>query len=259
MIGPLIGMVHLGALTGAPGFSGDMDAVVERAVADASTLERAGFGAILVENFGDAPFFADVVPPVTVAALARAARAVIDATSIPVGVNVLRNDAMSALSIAAACGASFIRVNVLSGTMFTDQGAIEGHAADILRLRAALGADIAILADVFVKHAVPPAGLTLAQATEDLCERGGADALVVSGTGTGRPTDMAMVDQVRAACGRLPIYVGSGASVDTIGTILRHADGAIVGTAIEVDGHTANPIDPNRAAALVRAATDTPR
>ncbi len=256
---PLIGMVHLGALVGAPSFSGDMDDIVRNAVRDATALQQAGFDAILVENFGDAPFFADEVPAVTVAAMTRAVSSVIDSVSLPVGVNVLRNDALSAMSIAAATGASFIRVNVLSGTMFTDQGTLEGKAAEVLRLRNFLGADVKILADVFVKHAVPPTGLTLTQATEDLCERGGADSLVVSGSGTGRPADLAAVDTVRGACGGLPVYVGSGATVETIGQILRHADGAIVGTAIEVDGQTANPIDPERAAALVSAASGRSR
>ncbi|NOY55505.1 MAG: BtpA/SgcQ family protein [Actinobacteria bacterium] len=254
MPGPLIGMVHLGALVGAPRFADNMRSVVQRAIDDAVALERAGFDAVLVENFGDAPFFADAVPPATVAAMARTISAVIAATSIPVGVNVLRNDALSALSIAAACDASFIRVNVLTGTMFTDQGVLGGRAAELSRLRSSLGPDIEILADVFVKHAVPPAGLTLAQATEDLCERGGADAIVVSGTGTGKPTEIAIIDEVRTACPRLPVFVGSGASIDTIERILQHADGVIVGTAIEVDGRTTNPVDPDRAAAFVAAA-----
>jgi len=256
MPGPLIGMVHLGALVGAPRFGNSMRSVVRRAVDDAVTLEHAGFDALLVENFGDAPFFAGAVPPATVAAMARTLSAVIAATSIPVGVNVLRNDAMSALSIAAACDASFIRVNVLSGTMFTDQGVLEGRPAELSRLRSSLGPNIEILADVFVKHAVPPPGLTLTQAAEDLCERGGADAIVVSGSGTGKPTEIAAIDEVRAACGRLPIFVGSGAGVETIAEILQHADGVIVGTAIEVDGHTTNPIDPERAAAFVAAARE---
>jgi len=254
MLGSLIGMVHLGALAGAPQFAGNMRSVVQQAVDDAVALQQAGFDALLVENFGDSPFFSDCVPPVTIAAVARAVSSVIDATSLPVGVNVLRNDALGAISIAAACDASFIRVNVLSGTMFTDQGVLEGKAAELSRLRALLGRDIEILADVFVKHAVPPAGLTLTQAVRDLCERGGADALIVSGSGTGEPTEIADIDQVRAACGHLPIYVGSGATLETIVQILRHADGAIVGTAIEVDGHTAHPVDPGRAAAFVAAA-----
>jgi uncharacterized protein len=250
----LIGMVHLEPLPGAPGFHGSMDAVIARAVTDATALKAAGFDAVLVENFGDAPFFADAVPPVTVAAMAVATDSVSDSISIPVGVNVLRNDAASALAIAAASRASFIRVNVLSGVMFTDQGTIEGHAAEVARLRAAIAPDVRIFADVFVKHAVPPAGLELVAAARDLCGRAGADALILSGTGTGTPTDLDPVEALRHVCPEMPLLVGSGATSQTVAGILEHVDGVIVGTDIERDGHTANPVDPLRAERFVAAA-----
>jgi membrane complex biogenesis BtpA family protein len=253
MIGPLIGMVHLDALPGSPGFAGGMDSIIDHAVSDASTLHRAGFDAILVENFGDVPFFADTVPPVTVAAMSRVAGAVADTVSLPFGVNVLRNDAFAALSVAAVCGASFIRVNVLGGTMYSDQGVLHGRGAEVARLKSSLAPGVLIFADVFVKHAVPPPGLALAQAAEDLCARGGADALIVSGVGTGRPTDLEAVDQVRRVCSRLPTFVGSGATPRTVAAVLQHAHGVIVGTAIETDGR----VDPEKAAEFVAAAGKT--
>ncbi len=103
---------------------------------------------------------------------------------LPVGVNALRNDARAALAIAVATGAHFIRVNVHTGSMFTDQGLIEGAAADTLRVRAALDTRVAIMADVHVKHASPPAGADIADAASDAWHRGLADALIVSGIGT---------------------------------------------------------------------------
>ena len=251
----LIGMVHLGPLPGAPSFAGEFDAVVDAAVADALLLTDAGFGGIMVENFGDAPFFADDVPKATVAAMAKAVDRIVSAVDVPVGVNVLRNDASAALAVATATGASMIRVNVLSGTMYTDQGIIEGRAAAIARERAALGWDGLLLADVFVKHAVPPAGLTLVQAAHDLAERSGADAIVVSGTGTGAAVDLADAHVARRAAPDLPIVIGSGATAGTIADLLDVADAAIVGTSVKVDGITTNPVDPAAAAALVAAAT----
>jgi len=245
-------MIHLEPLPGAPGFGGDMNAIVVAAVRDATTLADAGFDGLMVENFGDAPFFAEDVPKTTVAAMASAVGAVISATTLPTGVNVLRNDAAAALAIAAATGAGFIRVNVLSGTMFTDQGPIVGRAAAIGRMRAALCPDVAILADVFVKHATPPAGLTLEAAAKDLSARGGADAIVVSGPGTGSPADPEDLEVVRAASA-LPVFVGSGVDEDTVGALLTTADGAIVGTAVKSGGVT-TPVDAERAAAVVAAA-----
>ena len=250
----LIGMVHLRPLPGAPRFDGSVDAVIERAVDDARVLERAGFDAVIVENFGDVPFFKDTVPPITIASMSLAVAKVVDQLSIPVGVNVLRNDALSALAIAAAAGASFIRVNVLSGLMFTDQGMIEGRATEVARTRAAIAPQIQVFADVFVKHAVPPAGLELARAAEDLAFRAGADALILSGSSTGAPTDLGPVAELRAACPQVPLLVGSGATVDSVADLLQQVDGVIVGTDIEIEGRTANPVDPDRAARFVRAA-----
>ena len=203
-------MVHLLPLPGSPDFAGDFDAVIEQAAADAVTLAAAGFDGLMIENFGDAPFFADQVPPVTVAAMTYAATQIASAVDLPIGINVLRNDALSALSIAAAVGARFIRVNVLAGTMYTDQGPIVGKAAEVARLRASLGVEVAIMADVFVKHAVPPAGLTLEQAAEELTGRGGADAVIASGSATGKPPTVVHLKETKAAVGDLPLYVGSG-------------------------------------------------
>jgi len=251
----LIGMVHLLPLPGSPDFSGNFDAVLAQAVGDAVTLAEAGFGGIMIENFGDAPFFADQVPPVTVAAMTRAAVAVAGAVNLPFGINVLRNDALSAVSIAAATGARLVRVNVLSGTMFTDQGPIVGKAAEVARLRAAFGSDIAIFADVFVKHAVPPAGLTLEQAAEELTGRGGADAVVASGLATGKPPTVEHLEQTKAAIGDLPLYVGSGTSVATTQAFLGAADGLIVGSATKPGGDIAAAVDAELARGIVQTAS----
>lgn len=250
----LIGMVHLAPLPGSPGYGGSIDVVVDQAVADARALTAAGFPALMVENFGDAPFHPETVPPITVAAVTRAAAAIRQATAVPLGINVLRNDGLAAISIAAACGAGFVRVNVLSGTMYADQGPIVGRAADITRLRASLAPDLTIMADVFVKHAVPPPGLTLEQATADLWERGGADAVVVSGAGTGRAVDLDDLRRVRAAAPEAPIVVGSGATPDTLSALFELSDAIIVGTALKEGGRVTSRVDPARAASFVTAA-----
>ena len=47
---PLIGMVHLSPLPGAPAWGGSMESVFDRAVTDAEALESAGFDGVIVEN-----------------------------------------------------------------------------------------------------------------------------------------------------------------------------------------------------------------
>ena len=244
-------MIHLEPLPGAPGYGGSMETIIDRARVDARAIAAAGFEGIMVENFGDAPFFTDDAPKVTIAAMSRAVSEVA-AIGLPTGVNVLRNDGLGALAVAAATGAQFIRINVLSGTMYTDQGPIVGSAALVARARRELCPDVAIMADVFVKHATPPAGLTLIDATNDLVERGGADAVIVSGAGTGAATSL---DDLKTVADRsdLPVYVGSGANAATIRDILAIGDGAIVGSDTKIDGIATNPVDPERAAAVIQA------
>ena len=249
----LIGMVHLGPLPGSPS-PWQLDSVIERAVADAATIQEAGFDALLVENYGDTPFFGTLVPPITVAAMTRAVSAVRDVARVPVGVNVLRNDSLAALGIAAATGSAFIRVNVLAGVMLTDQGIIEGRAAELARERARLEPSVEIYADVLVKHAMPAPGVSQEQAAEDTWTRAGADALILTGSGTGRSVDLAEVRTVHELLPDAPLIVGSGVSPETVAEILSVANGVIVGTAIKEEGVTSAPVSRQRAEALVTAA-----
>ncbi len=250
----LVGMVHLLPLPGSPRWGGSLDAVVERAVADARALVAGGFDACLVENFGDAPFAPGRVDPATVAAMAVVVVEVRRAVRCPVGVNVLKNDARAALAVAAATGAAFIRVNVHVGAVVADQGLIQGDAYTTLRDRRLLGTDTRLFVDVGGKHAVPLAPVELEQVARDAAERGLADALVVSGPATGQPTDPGDVKRVRAVVPDRPLLVGSGVTPETIGQLLALADGVIVGTWLKRDGRTANPVDPERVAVLARAA-----
>lgn len=227
----LLGVVHLLPLPGAPAGSPGLDAVLQRAVQDATALREGGAHGLILENLGDAPFERGRVDAFTVAAMTRLALAVRQAApSLALGVNVLRNDAVSALSIAAAVGADFIRVNVLSGAMVTDQGVIEGCARELLLERRRLGATIRIAADVLVKHATPLGHVRLEDAARDTWQRGGADALIVSGAGTGRPTDPQRLIEARAAVPEAPLWLGSGLNPDNAHQLGRLIDVAIVGT-----------------------------
>jgi membrane complex biogenesis BtpA family protein len=253
---PLVGMVHLAPLPGSPSWGGSMAKVLGRAARDGDVLAAGGFDGLLVENFMDTPFHKEEVPPETVAAMARVVAHLVEATGLPIGVNVLRNAPRAAIAIAVATGARFVRVNVHSGAMWTDQGLVEGRADRTLRERARLAAaaDVAIFADVFVKHATPPAGTSLTDAARDTWERGRADALVVTGPTTGGAADLDQVRVVKEAAPTAPVLVGSGVTAETVRDVLAGSDGAIVGTSIALGGRAGAGIDPDRARALARAA-----
>jgi membrane complex biogenesis BtpA family protein len=250
---PVIGMIHLQPLPGSPRWAGSLDAVRDRALHDLAALLDGGVHGVLVENYGDAPFHPAAVAAETVASMAVIARAVVDhAEGVPVGVNVLRNDACAALGIAAAAGCAFIRVNVHTGALLTDQGWITGAAHETLRLRARLGARVAILADVLVKHATAPAGFDIAAAARDAWHRGLADALIVTGAATGHAVDTDRLRAVGEAVPEAPLWIGSGLEPANA-RILALADGAIVGSALQHGGAAGAGVDPARVRALMRA------
>lgn len=250
---PIIGMVHLAPLPGSPRDLGDFPRTLRRAVEDARALEAGGADAVLVENFFDAPFYKADVPPHTVAAMTAAVSAVREAVSLPVGVNVLRNDVRAAIAIAHVCGARFVRCNVYVGAAVTDQGVIEGAATEAVSYRRALSADVWIWADVGVKHATPLGGDSLGQEARDAVERGLADALIVTGSATGMATSAARVREVKAAVPAVPVLAGSGVTVENAAQLLAAADGAIVGTGLKKDGRVDAPVDAERVKAVVEA------
>jgi membrane complex biogenesis BtpA family protein len=260
----LIGVVHLAPTPGAPRAAREqpLERLLERAAADARALAAGGADALLVENFGDAPFHAARVPPETVAAMALALASVgAAAPDLPLGVNVLRNDARSALGLCAATRASFVRINVHTGVAVADQGLLHGAAALTLRERARLAPGVLLLCDVEVKHARPLAGRTLEEEAADTVERGLADALIVTGAATGQAPDVERVRRVvRSAAGR-PVLIGSGLTPENAAELLdpgAGAAGAIAGTALKRDGRVENPVELARVRAL-RAALDVIR
>jgi len=249
----LIGVVHLKPLPGSPRWGGNLKGLIDFAVADARAYEQGGADAVFIENFGDVPFTKTNVAPETIAAMTAAGCAVRAAVKLPIGFNVLRNDARAALALCSVCGGDFIRVNVHSGAMLTDQGLIEGDAYNTLRYRDHLGCKAQIFADVHVKHAVPLGDQSLEDAAHDTAERGLADALIVSGVGTGQAADVEDVERVRRASPKTKLLLGSGVKAENVKNYLRFADGVIVGSSLKRDGKLANPVDAKRVANLMKA------
>ena len=254
----IVGVIHLPPLPGsARGPSArEMTGILEFARRDAAAWASGGADALIVENFGDVPFRKETVGPETIAAMTLAVAAVMAECGLPVGVNVLRNDVEGAVAIAAAAGGQFVRANVYAGAAVTDQGLIEGRADAVQALIRRLDAPVSVWADVDVKHAAPLSPHPIGEMAEDAVARGLAGAVIVTGAGTGHPTDPVDLQAVRAALPRTPIYVGSGDTVKSLPSLLTIADGAIVGTAAKADGILGNPVDPQRVRALVAAARE---
>lgn len=253
----VVGVIHLPALPGTArgGTASGMGAILDAVRRDAAAYAAGGISALMVENFGDVPFRKDAVRPETVAAMTLAVAAAIAESGLPAGVNVLRNDVLAAVGIAAATGARFVRANVYTGASLTDQGIIEGWAEEVQAMIRRLGAEIVVWADADVKHAASLAPRPIGEVAADAVERGLAGAIIVSGRATGSPVAMADLAAVRAAVPTSPIYVGSGARAESAAALLDIADGLIVGTAAKRDGVVTNPVDMRRVRQIVAAAS----
>lgn len=244
---PLIGVVHLDPLPGSPCWGGDLARVRDAALRSAEAYRAGGLDALIIENYGDVPFTGGPVPPATVAAMAVLIEAVRGEFGPALGVNVLRNDGVSALALAAATGARFVRINVLVGAMVTDQGLIEGDAWTVQRTRREVAPDCRIWADVMVKHAVPVGAPRVEDLADDTFHRGMADALILSGRATGAPSDPEDFRLVRRKVAAAPLIVGSGLTLETLSDTMQVADGAIVATSLKTDGR----VDPDKVRRLV--------
>lgn len=258
----VIGMVHIPPLPGSPNYRAGhhtegLERVIEFCAADAKSLADGGVDAIMIENFGDVPFYKDNVPQITVAcmtAVALAVKAAGKGGGLPIGINVLRNDATAALAVATAVQAAFIRVNILSGARLTDQGVIEGKAAALLRDRHAIGSQhIRILADVDVKHSAALAPRSLEEEIAELVERSGADGVILSGQGTGKETPIHKVKQAAQVAPTTPLFIGSGIGVTNLQQYLGVASGFIIGSSLKKNGILAAPVDPAKVRELVES------
>ncbi len=246
----LVGMVHLPALPGSPGWDGGMGAVLDAALRDAEALLLGGCDALLMENMGDVPYLRGRVAPETVAAAAVVGAALRD-LELPLGVQLLAGANREALGVAVAVGASFVRVEGFAYAHVADEGWLDACAGELLRARQALGSSVEIWADVQKKHAAHAVtgDLSLAALAQGaaFC---GADALVVTGASTGHATKP---DDVRdAATAGLPVVVGSGVTDVDVGLLSGEAAALVVGSWLKEGGHWRNPVDVERVRVLRR-------
>tara|TARA_B100000700_G_scaffold299012_1_gene365498 strand:- start:12 stop:773 length:762 start_codon:yes stop_codon:yes gene_type:complete len=247
-----IGVVHLKALPGSPSYENNLSEIYKSALEDSTALQNGGVDSIIIENFGDIPFTKDSISKLTLAHFTNIAKELSDSLNIDIGINVLRNDGESALSIADSINANFVRINILSGTMYTDQGIIEGKANKLIKLKNSLSNNIEIYADVFVKHAVPPIGYTIENQTEELLLRAGADKIIITGDGTGKEINFEQLEKLREIVPKGQLAIGSGVNESNIENYKNIADILIIGTGFKVDQNIAKPIDVKSVEKLIK-------
>ena len=238
----IIGMVHCQPLLGTPGFDGNSQNVLYRAVQDAVTLEKAGVDGIMVENMCDDPLGTLLTLEETVGLTAVATMVKHVVGDIPVGIDAAFCDCKASLAIAKTLGCQFVRIPVFVDTVLYSGGIIYPCAYDCMYYRKQIGAeDVMILADVQVKHThMLMKDISIEQSAKDAVACG-ADGLIVTGTATGGETPLEMIRRVKEVVD-IPVLAGSGVNSRNIKEQMSVADGAIVGTALKKDGILKNPI-----------------
>lgn len=247
-----IGMAHTLPLPGTLLYKEPIEKIIRRAVQDAKCLEAAGFDAVIVENVNDAPFDTPITRT-QVAALALICAEVRAAVALPLGIDSC-NDALAGFEIGALTGVSFIRVPYFVDTRVGQYGVINPNGAGAVMLRHRLGlGDIKIFADVQVKHTFGlNDGIPLEESAK-WAEAMGADALIVTGVTTGAEAPIESLRRVKGAT-RLPVVAGSGVNAGNVGEQYAVCDGAIVGTALKINGDLMGATEPEMAAEFILAA-----
>ncbi|MFW9906328.1 MAG: BtpA/SgcQ family protein [Candidatus Thorarchaeota archaeon] len=247
---PLIGMVHLPPLDTSLNIAQSFLDTCKTGIQDANTLEMAGFDAILIENYHDAPYSKYRLDDMKFLLFNSITEKIVSKVNIPCGVNILRNACVQALIIATINHGSFIRCNIYEGAYVTDQGIIESVAAEVQQKLKEIKSNVKILADVHVKHATPLGNFTMEEAATNAMNREGASAIILSGRATGRLIDQAKLKNFVQSTKIKPI-LGSGLSIKNLPKVFPYISGAIVGSSIKVTD-LSSPIDFTKAKALVQ-------
>ena len=252
-------------MPGTPGHRLPLVEIARAACAEARLYEAAGVNCLMLENMHDVPYLRGAVGPEIVAAMTMLAGAIRTETSLPVGLQILAAADLEAMAVAHAAGLDFIRTECFCFAHVADEGIMESNAAKLLRYRRMIGAtDVQVWADIKKKHSSHAwtADLSLGDMAE-AAEFMGADTIIVTGTSTGKPPQRAGRGEARNRC-QLPVFVGSGVSMENIGELLMASDGLIVGSHFKRNGHWANEIEEERVrefmaeAARVQTITDLP-
>jgi membrane complex biogenesis BtpA family protein len=244
---PVIAMVHLGAMPGSPlhDAAAGVDGILQGARADLAALQAAGVDAVMFGNENDRPYEFDV-DRATTATMAYVIGRLRGEITVPFGVNVLW-DPMSTVALAAATGAAFLR-EILTGTYASDMGPWTPDAGKAMRYRDRLGArDVAMLYNVSAEFADSLDRRPLPDRARSAVFSSIPDAVLVSGQITGEAARMADLEAVKAVLPDTPVLANTGVKHATVAEVLEIADGCVVGSALKVDGHTWNAVDPERA------------
>jgi len=213
---PIFGMIHLAG-----------DDPVRRALSEITLFEEEGISGGIIENYHGS--VEDVIRTLEETAKLD--------LKISIGVNILPNEFERAFSLAEKYGADFIQLDHVAGT-YSNGRRFDSVSYTSLRKEYH---DVLVFGGVWPKYYTPVASSNLETDLQMGMQR--ADAIVVTGAGTGKETPLEKIRKFREVLGDHPLIIGAGLTVANAYQQLSLADGVIVGTALKEGNETDNPID----------------
>ncbi len=245
----IYGMVNLQALPGSFSYQEQgMQAIIQEATQEAQALKKAGFTGFLVQNMQDGPV-KQTASPASVAATAVVTAALTQRfPEMEIGV-LLTWDGIGSLAVAAASGASFVRVeHGYTRAEMSACGIIEAQCVEVCALRRQPGMDIPVYADVFEPHSEHIHPCSLESALRETVHYAHADGIFLSGKTF--QESLELVARARNIIPKTPIIIGGGVTGDNAYEAGKAFDGICVGAWIK-DGDLANKINPEKARFIV--------
>lgn len=248
---PVIGMCHLRALPGDPGYDGaaGMRAVVEDAAANLDALQAGGADGLMFSNEFSLPYLTQV-ETATVAAMSRVIAELYDHIKVPFGVNVLW-DPYASLDLAMAVDALFVR-EIFTGVYASDFGLWDTNCGAVVRHQHSIGAQhVRLLFNIVPEAAAYLARRDVVSIARSTVFNAHPDALCVSGLTAGEETSAETLQAVKQAMPDLPVVANTGVRLSNVAEQLDIADAAIIGTAFKRAGAFENPVDADRVRSLM--------
>lgn len=212
---PVLGMIHLAG-----------DEPVERALEEIKIFEEEGVDGAIIENYHGS--VKDVIQTLKKTSSMK--------TKVVIGVNVLPNEFDQAFALSHKYCADFIQLDYVAGRYSSGELDFEAYSSCKDKYP-----NIIVLGGVWPKYYHPVKGSDL---EVDLRKgKSRAEAIVVTGAGTGMETPLRKIKKFRETIGEHPLVVGAGLAVGNAYEQLCISNGAIVGTCFKKDGDTQNPVD----------------
>ena len=248
----IVGMIHVDPLPGTPQYKGDVESIINKAVKEAIIYKNSGIDAIAIENMHDIPYLIRYVGPEIISLMSIIGREVKKASQLPCGIQILAGANKEALAAAHSAGMDFIRSEGFVFAHVADEGIMESDAGELLRYRKQIGAeDILIFTDIKKKHSSHSitSDVNISE-TAKAAEFFLSDGVILTGTSTGKETDIDELKKVRATV-KIPVLIGSGLTANNIEKYFPAADAFIIGSYFKQGGDWRKKVDANRVKALM--------